>query len=315
MALVTGPRPAFRASPDIVGLTHCLSATLAKLLHAGKDPRIMTEVFIETAPAKLNLALHLRRRRADGFHDLETIFAFTAFGDTLRARAADGLSLDISGEFAGLAGAGPDNLVLRAAAALAHAAGITAGAALSLEKRIPVAAGLGGGSADAAAALRLLNRLWGLDWPELRLRHIAETLGADVPACVAARTCFGAGRGDVLGDWPRALTGTAVLLVNPRVAVPTGPVFAGWDQHDLGGIAAGAPLPSLRNDMTAAAVAIAPVIRDVLADLAATAGADLVRMSGSGATCLALYDSVAARDTAAAALASTGWWLAPTSLL
>ena len=184
------------------------------------------------------------------------------------------------------------------------APGSTAGAALTLDKRIPVAAGLGGGSADAGAALRLLNRLWGLDWPELRLRHIAETLGADVPACVASRTCFGAGRGEVLGDWPDVLTGTPVLLVNPRVAVPTGPVFAGWDQNDLGGIAAGAPLAALRNDMTAAALAIAPVIGDVLAALAATPGAELVRMSGSGATCLALYDTAAARDAAAQGLAT-----------
>lgn len=292
---------------------------LAKPQRAGKSPGIMPgshpESFVETAPAKLNLALHLRRRRPDGFHNLETVFAFTEFGDTLHATAADTLSLAISGEFAGPAGAGPDNLVLRAAAALAHIAGIAAGAALSLEKRIPVAAGLGGGSADAAAALRLLNRLWQLDWPEARLRHIAETLGADVPACVAARSCFGAGRGEALGEWPQMLTGTPVLLVNPRVAVPTGPVFAGWDQQDLGGIAAGAPLQTLRNDMTAAALCIAPVIGDVLAALAATRGTWLVRMSGSGATCLALYDSVDARDTAAAGLSTSGWWLAPTALL
>jgi 4-diphosphocytidyl-2-C-methyl-D-erythritol kinase len=275
----------------------------------------MSQLLTESAPAKLNLALHLRRRRPDGFHDLETVFAFTAFGDTLTASAADGLSLTIAGEFAGPAGAGPDNLVLRAAAALAHSAGIERGAALTLDKRIPVAAGLGGGSADAGAALRLLNRLWGLDWPELRLRHIAERLGADVPACVASRTCFGAGRGEVLGDWPVALAGTPVLLVNPRVAVPTGPVFAGWDQNDQGGIAAGAPLTALRNDMTAAARAIAPVIGEVLARLESTDGTTLVRMSGSGATCFALYDSIAARDAAASELAGSGWWLAPTSLI
>jgi 4-diphosphocytidyl-2-C-methyl-D-erythritol kinase len=274
----------------------------------------LPESLSEPAPAKVNLALHLRRRRADGYHDLETVFAFTRFGDTLHAAPADSLSLAVAGEFAGPAGQGPDNLVLRAARALAEAAGITAGAALVLDKRIPVAAGLGGGSADAGAALRLLNRLWRLDWPELRLRHIAERLGADVPACVASRTCFGAGRGDVLGDWPDSLAGTPILLVNPRVAVPTGPVFAGWDQHDKGGIIAGAPLCELRNDMTAAAMALAPVIGEVLAALAATPGTTLVRMSGSGATCLALYDSPAARDAAAAALSARNWWLAPTEL-
>ena len=127
----------------------------------------------EPAPAKVNLALHLRRRRADGYHDLETVFAFTGFGDTLHGRRADTLSLEVAGEFAGPAGQGPDNLVLRAAQALAEAAGISTGAALRLEKRIPVAAGLGGGSADAGAALRLLNRLWGLEWPEQRLRRPA----------------------------------------------------------------------------------------------------------------------------------------------
>ncbi len=270
---------------------------------------------IESAPAKLNLALHLRRRRADGYHDLETVFAFTEFGDTLSVAAANDLTLTVSGEFAGPAGQGPDNLVLRAARALAASAGVTAGAALVLEKRIPVAAGLGGGSADAAAALRLLDRFWGLGWPEARLVELAATLGADVPACVVSRTCFGTGTGETLGPWPVSLSGIPVLLVNPRVAVPTGPVFAGWDQTDHGGIASGAALESLRNDMTAAACAIAPVIGDVLAALSATDGATLVRMSGSGATCFALYADTAARANAAKALSGRGWWLAETSLL
>ena len=140
-------------------------------------------ILTEAAPAKLNLALHVRRRRADGYHDLETIFAFTGFGDTLTAGAAAGLSLTIEGEFGAAVGAG-DNLVLRAARALAEAGGVGAGAALHLIKRIPVAAGLGGGSADAAAALRLLNRLWRLDWPLDRLAALGAALGADVPACV-----------------------------------------------------------------------------------------------------------------------------------
>jgi 4-diphosphocytidyl-2-C-methyl-D-erythritol kinase len=268
----------------------------------------------ELAPAKINLALHLRRRRPDGYHDLETVFAFTDFGDTLQAAPADTLSLALTGPWAGPAGAGEDNLVLRAARALATAAGVTAGAALSLDKLIPVAAGLGGGSADAAAALRLLNRLWGLHWPEARLLAIAETLGADVPACVASRTCFGSGKGEVMTPWLQDMAGTPVLLVNPRVAVPTGPVFAGWDQIDRGGIAPGAPLASLRNDMTAAAVALAPEVAEVLAALTDAGGASLVRMSGSGATCLALYPSMAARDAAAMALAPRGWWLAPTAI-
>ena len=269
----------------------------------------------EPAPAKLNLALHLRRRRDDGYHDLETVFAFTDFGDLLSVAPAAALSLQVTGEFAGPAGQGDDNLVLRAARALATAAGIAPAAALTLAKHIPVAAGLGGGSADAAAALRLLNRFWGLDWPLTQLLELAGPLGSDVPACVASQTCFGSGRGEALAPWPVALASIPVLLVNPRIAVPTGPVFAGWDRIDRGGIAPGAALASLRNDMTSAAIAIAPVVADVLAALDAAGGATLVRMSGSGATCLALYPDKQARALAMTALSGRGWWLAETHLV
>ena len=265
----------------------------------------------EPAPAKINLALHLRRRRPDGYHDLESVFAFCEFGDTLSGEADDGLSLSLSGPMAAAADVGDDNLVLRAARALAAAAGITARARLHLDKHIPVAAGLGGGSADAAAALRLLNRLWGLDWPLDRLAQIAEPLGADVPVCVFSQTMFGAGKGERLSPWPHAMAGTPLLLINPRVAVPTGPVFAGWDRVDRGGIDPATPLTDLRNDMTAAAVSIQPVIADVLAQLAAHDPV-LARMSGSGATCLALFATNAARDATAAALAGTDWWICPT---
>jgi 4-diphosphocytidyl-2-C-methyl-D-erythritol kinase len=267
----------------------------------------------EPAPAKINLALHLRRRRPDGYHDLESLFAFTEFGDTLTGEAADGLSLTLSGPMAAAADVGDDNLVLRAARALASAAGIPARARLHLEKRIPVAAGLGGGSADAAAALRLLNRLWGLDWPLERLAALAEPLGADVPVCVHSQTMFGAGKGERLSPWPGSMAGMPLLLVNPRVAVPTGPVFAGWDQQDHGGIDRTAPLTALRNDMTAAAIAIQPVIADVLAQLAAH-NPILARMSGSGATCLALFATNAAMTATADALAGTGWWICATAI-
>ena len=271
-------------------------------------------MIVETAPAKINLALHLRRRRADGYHELESIFAFTDFGDTLAGEAADTLTLTLSGPTAAGADVGGDNLVLRAARALAAAAGIVPRAALHLEKHIPVAAGLGGGSADAAAALRLLNRLWGLNWPLARLAALAETLGADVPVCVFSRTMFGSGKGEALSPWPHDPAGTPVLLVNPRVAVATGPVFAGWDRQDLGPIDPALPLTALRNDMTAAAIALQPVIADVLAALDG-GGADLVRMSGSGATCLALYPDMAARDRAVAALDGSGWWVCPAHIL
>lgn len=280
------------------------------------DARGMSEIWIsEPAPAKVNLALHLRRRRADGYHDLETIFAFTAFGDTLHASADTCLSFSIEGEFAGAAGQGADNLVLRAAEALRAAAGVQSGAVLRLEKRIPVAAGLGGGSADAAAALRLLNKLWGLDWSAERLEALAADLGADVPACVRSLSCIGKGRGEILVDWQHEMAGTPLLLINPRVAVPTGPVFKAWDQIDGGGIDPAAPLSALRNDMTAAAISMAPIIGEVLAALAVTDNLVLARMSGSGATCLALYETEDALDVAASRLAGHDWWIEKTALL
>jgi len=269
---------------------------------------------IETAAAKVNLALHLRRRRGDGYHDLETLFVFTDFSDTLGVKAADGLRLVVVGPLAAAVGDG-DNLVRRAARALAAAAGVPATAALTLDKHIPVAAGLGGGSADAAAALRLLNRFWGLDWPLARLMPIAAALGADVPACLVGGTVFGSGRGEVLTPVAIGVAGTPILLVNPCVAVPTGPVFAGWDRIDRGPLDPAA-WRTARNDLALAAVAIAPVIDDVLAALAKTE-ATLVRMSGSGATCFALYADIVTRDSAASTIGTDhpGWWVAPTSII
>lgn len=269
----------------------------------------------EAAPAKLNLALHVRRRRVDGYHDLETIFAFTEFGDTLSAVIADATTLTVEGEFASVIDT-VDNLVLRAADALRTASGTGHGAALRLVKRIPVAAGLGGGSADAAAALRLLNRLWRTDWPLTRLAALGATLGADVPACVLGGVLLGQGRGEQLTQIDSvAVTGAPVLLVNPRVAMPTGPVFAGWDGEDRGRLDPSADLQALRNDLQLPALAIAPIVGKVIDALQHT-GASLVRMSGSGATCLALFDTIEARDLASDSigLAHPGWWTAPTRL-
>ncbi len=268
----------------------------------------------EPAHAKINLALHLRHRRADGFTELETVFAFTEFGDRLSATADARLSLAVAGRFASEAGAGADNLVLRAASALAKAAGTAAGAALVLEKHIPVAAGLGGGSADAAAALRLLNRLWELHWPAARLEGIAAGLGSDVPACVASITRLGRGRGEILSDWPESFSGTPVLLVNPGVAVPTGPVFKAWDGVDRGGIASGDSLGAFRNDMAAPAIGLAPAIAAVLEWLREQPGAVFVQMSGSGATCLALFDDPALCEGAALAAGDKGLWATASTL-
>lgn len=270
----------------------------------------------ETAYAKLNLALHVRARRADGYHELESLFAFADEGDVVTAEPAAALSLTVAGPFAGaLAGeAAEDNLVLRAAQALRARFGVRAGSALRLDKRLPVAAGLGGGSADAAAAARALARLWRLEADEAALIAAIGPLGADVPVCVAARTVIGRGIGDALTPWAgaAALSGTPLLLVNPGVPCPTGPVFRAWDGVDRG------PLgddPALwRNDLEPGAQALVPVIADVLAALRPLPGAAMVRMSGSGATCFALFAAgragEAARDAAARAIhaAHPAWW-------
>jgi 4-diphosphocytidyl-2-C-methyl-D-erythritol kinase len=271
----------------------------------------MTALLCETAFAKLNLALHVRAREADGYHRLETIFAFCEDGDFLTAEVADDLSLDVVGPFAaGLAG--EDNLVLRAARALQARTGVRHGARLTLDKRLPVASGIGGGSADAAAALRLLVRLWGLDVAPALLHDIACGLGADVAACIDSRSVRGEGRGDVLRPVDgAALSGRPVLLVNPGVAVPTGPVFAGWDGIDRGPLPPGALIG--RNDLEAPARRLAPAIGAVLAALG---GAERCGMSGSGATCFGLYADAAERGRAAArtATAEPGWWLLETRL-
>ena len=265
----------------------------------------------ETAYAKLNLALHVRGRMGDGYHRLETIFAFCEDGDRLGVAAGDGLTLEIAGPFgAGLA-SDDSNLVLRAAWALRERFGIAAGARLTLDKRLPVAAGLGGGSADAAAALRLLSRFWAIQAGADELHDIAAGLGADVPACLLGRPARGEGRGEVLEPLAdEDLAGTPVLLVNPNQPLSTAAVFRGWDGADRG------PLGDWRhgrNDLEPAAVALVPGIADVLHALA---GAELARMSGSGATCFALFRSEEDRDTAAAVLAAThpDWWLLRTRL-
>jgi 4-diphosphocytidyl-2-C-methyl-D-erythritol kinase len=258
----------------------------------------------EPAPAKLNLALHVRGKLPDGRHRLETIFAFCTDGDLVAAEEADDVTLEVTGPFAtALDG---NNLVHTAANALRGAAKLDRGAALRLVKNLPVASGIGGGSADAAAALRLLTRLWNID-PGCA-SAVAPRLGSDVPACLLSMTARGDGAGDqlLLVDDP-TIAGTPVLLVNPRVPLSTAAVFAGWDGVDRG------PLGDWRdgrNDLEAAARALVPAIGDVLDWLAAQPGQALVRMSGSGATCFALFSDEAARDAAAQACPSTWWHLA-----
>lgn len=256
----------------------------------------------EIAYAKINLALHVRRRREDGYHEIETLFAFVDAGDVLTARAAGRDELTVSGEFAPQLADRFGNIVAMALGKLPHPGALT----IALEKNLPVAAGLGGGSADAGAVFRIVEALHGLpdDW-----RERAASLGADVPACVASRMCLGRGTGTELSSVDNDLGGTPVLLVNPRVPLATGPVFAAWDGTDHGPLPSG-PASRIalegRNDLERAAVAIVPQIAGVLGALE-DSGATLARMSGSGATCFALYPNEAARDAAGNALPPS-WW-------
>lgn len=261
---------------------------------------------VEIAPAKLNLALHIRGKLPDGRHSIETVFAFCTDGDRLSAEVADELSLEVTGPFAGELAGEQDNLILKAARALADSAGVRRGAALVLDKRLPVASGIGGGSADAAAGLRLLTSLWSVD-PK-HAEAVAPTLGSDVPACLLSLPVRGEGAGDKLSPIElQELSGTPVLLVNPRAPLSTAAAFAGWDGIDRG------PLGDWRegrNDLEAPAIAIVPQIQSVLAWLSVQPGASFVRMSGSGATCFAFFESEQARDDAAIAVPREWWHLA-----
>jgi 4-diphosphocytidyl-2-C-methyl-D-erythritol kinase len=294
----------------------------------------LAEVVAERlAPAKVNLALHVVGRRADGYHLLDSLVVFPAIGDRLTLRPAPPgtaapATLTVTAPPPARAALGPeaDNLVLRAARLLAgHAARPLAPVAIELDKRLPVAAGLGGGSADAAAALVLLNDHWRLGLAPAALADLGLKLGADVPMCLAGAPARVGGVGEVLTPAP-PLPPAAMLLVNPGVAVATPAVFARLARRD------NPPLPELparwrdcadlcawlaatRNDLEAAAIAVAPVIAAALAALAATAPGHR-GMSGSGASCYALYDRPAAAEAAAARLRRShpDWWLATAAL-
>jgi 4-diphosphocytidyl-2-C-methyl-D-erythritol kinase len=262
-------------------------------------------LLFELAPAKVNLFLHVTDRRADGYHVLDSLAIFAGVHDVVSAEPADALSLRVTGPFA--AALTEDNLVLRAARALG------ARRALRLEKNLPVASGIGGGSADAAAALRLLAG----SMPAAELARIAAGLGADVPVCLACAPARMGGVGEVLSAAPH-LPEFGLALINPGVGVATPEVFrarsrpfsgpaslpAGW----ASAAAMAEDLAHLTNDLEAPAMALCPAIGDVLAALRATDGCLLARMSGSGATCFALFDTPARAAAAAACCARPGWW-------
>jgi 4-diphosphocytidyl-2-C-methyl-D-erythritol kinase len=271
-------------------------------------------IWTETAYAKINLALHVRGRRPDGYHDIETIFAFVDAGDILTAKVADADSLAITGDFGDELSAGDDNLIIRALDFMRSQPGGEAvpPLALMLEKYLPVAAGLGGGSADAAALIRLVQREFGVGFAD-DLVAASQTLGADVGACIVSATRRGTGTGWQLAPVDDDVRGVPVLLVNPREPLATGPVFAGWDGRDRGALADGTALAAARtgrNDLELPAIALCPEIDEILAILRAQLPI-LSRMSGSGASCFALFRSVAERDAAAARIADDhpDWWL------
>ncbi|HEX9947159.1 MAG TPA: 4-(cytidine 5'-diphospho)-2-C-methyl-D-erythritol kinase [Allosphingosinicella sp.] len=260
----------------------------------------------ETAYAKLNLALHVRGREPDGYHRIETAFAFAEDGDLLTVGEGDSITLSVVGPFAADL-TGDDNIVLAAARALQERSGTAAGAALTLDKRLPVASGIGGGSADAAAALRLLNRRWRLHLPDEALLDLARALGADVPACLFSRAARGEGRGDRLDFTDFGIAGAPVLLINPGVKLSTRSVFGNWSGRDGGPL--GDPWTG-RNDLEAPARALVPSISEVLDALASLGNARMVRMSGSGATCFGVFRETADRDEASRRIAALHphWW-------
>jgi len=288
-------------------------------------------MLVTRAPAKINLTLHvLGRRAADGYHELESLVAFSGAGDTLSLTPGPALSLDICGPTAPAAGASDDNLVLRAARNLAERIEGFALGAFRLVKRLPVAAGIGGGSSDAAAALRLLAQANGLAPDDPRLFDAARVTGADVPVCLAGQARMMRGAGESLGPLLR-LPLLPAVLINPGVPVETRPVFqrlglqpgARVDGAAHPEIGCGAPavellaaLAKCRNDLEDAACLQAPVIVDALAVLRAARGCKLARMSGSGATCFAIFSTprLAARAARAIRMQHPEWWVKTAAL-
>ena len=286
------------------------------------------------APAKVNLTLRILGRRPDGYHELESLVAFAPFGDRITLRPGAPLDLEVSGPMA--AGAGPltDNLVLRAARALAERIeGLTLGG-FALVKHLPAGAGLGGGSADAAAALRLIAKINHLALDDARVHDAAQATGADIPVCLDPRPRVMRGIGDLLSA-PLSLPDLGILIVHPGIAVPTAPVFralglapgqrcapppapyplpspsSGRENSSEGRAALLAWLASERNDLEVAAIAIAPPIAEVLGVIAGLSGCRLARMSGSGSACFGLFDG--AQEAAAAAqrveAERPSWWV------
>lgn len=286
----------------------------------------MTEIIVEHAPAKINLALHVTGQRADGYHLLDTLVVFTQAGDCIRVRKSAQDGFTVTSRFGDSLPQDGDNLVLRARDLARTLAGERAFPVhIELEKNLPVASGIGGGSSDAAATLRALDRLWQMAAPPQALAQAALLLGADLPMCLAAKTVLASGIGEVLSPVPD-LPPLALVLVNPGIAVATPTVFSALRNR------ANPPLPALpqsretdrisgwlattRNDLEEAALTIAPPIGAALAALRQT-GANLARMSGSGATCFGLFNSLqdAAHAAGAIAAGQPSWYVEVTTTI
>ncbi|WP_210497233.1 4-(cytidine 5'-diphospho)-2-C-methyl-D-erythritol kinase [Microvirga antarctica] len=288
----------------------------------------MSRPLVTRAPAKINLSLHVLGRRPDGYHELDSLVVFATTGDTLSLMPGPELVLEVTGPTASQAGGHADNLVIKAARQLGELVGGLKGGAFHLIKRLPVAAGIGGGSSDAAAALRLLARHNNLPLSHPVLREAARLTGADVPVCLEARARFMGGTGEVLGPALR-LPRLSAVLVNPRVPVSTPEMFRAL------GLSVSSPAPpaiapltaasaddllavlqGMRNDLEAPACRLQPIIRESLDLLGQTPGCRLARMSGSGATVFGLFDDAASAAAAAARIGSQrpGWWVKPTTL-
>jgi 4-diphosphocytidyl-2-C-methyl-D-erythritol kinase len=284
----------------------------------------MLQPITEHAPAKLNLFLHITGKREDGYHCLDSLVAFTEFGDTLECYPDDILSLDIQGRFANSLEPNPSNLVFKAALALKAYTSCRQGARIVLHKEIPIGAGLGGGSSDAAATLRALTKLWNVSVAPEALHAIAAKLGSDVPVCLYQKPAFMRGIGEqvIPVELP---TRAAVLLINPLVPVLAGDVYKKFRE----GFDTSPPLDAIdsfralicelserRNALTAPAVSLCPAIAEGLQLLRATEKCQLARMSGSGGTCFGLFETIHEAEIAAALLKETlpDWWMTVTTL-
>jgi 4-diphosphocytidyl-2-C-methyl-D-erythritol kinase len=277
----------------------------------------MPETVTEFAPAKINLALHVLGRRADGYHELDSVVAFADVGDVLEIAPADKMSLQVDGPFSDGVPTTADNLVLKAHAALSQH-GAVPPAAIHLTKNLPVASGIGGGSADAAAALRGFLKISSTRFAPETIQKVALLLGADVPVCLHGKACRMQGVGEIISPLEQPPT-SAILLVNPLQACSTANVFRAMALTP--GDRIGWPLDarkheSWRNDMTTAAMSVLPVIGEVLNAMQSLSSARAVRMSGSGATCFALFDDLdqAARAAQSLRINHPNWWIVPARL-